>query len=60
MKNIKSVFLENTVIPVEKLSECHYCDEDHSVEWYAEDVPRGYVWSTYCHACREDNSGYEF
>ncbi|MFP7377681.1 hypothetical protein [Bacillus paralicheniformis] len=60
MKNVKSVFLKNAVIPVEDLRECRHCDEDNSVERYAEDVPKGYVWSWHCHACREDDSGYEF
>ncbi|ASB64011.1 hypothetical protein S101413_00536 [Bacillus velezensis] len=60
VKTVKSVYLENVIIPTIELGECHRCDEDNAVEYFREEVPRGYVWETYCHSCREKTSGYEF
>ena len=60
MKTVKSVYFENVVIPTIELGECHCCEEDNAVEYYQEEVPRGYVLEMYCHSCREKSSGYEF
>lgn len=43
MKTVKSVYFENVVIPTIELGECHCCEENNAVEYYQEEVPRGYV-----------------
>lgn len=42
MKTVKSVYFENVVNPTIELGECHCCEEDNAVEYYQEEVPRGY------------------
>ncbi|QAV91209.1 hypothetical protein [Bacillus velezensis] len=34
MKTVKSVYLENVIIPTIELGECHRCDEDNAVEYF--------------------------
>lgn len=60
MKSVLSVYLNNVSTPLKNLSDCQSCGQDKSLEKYEEQVTGGYVWSTHCHACQDDDSGYEF
>ncbi|TYS25180.1 hypothetical protein FZC71_01135 [Bacillus subtilis] len=60
MKTVKAYFGKDEQIPFNKLLSCECCDEENSKEVYVEEVPRGYVWTSYCHSCRYETSGYEF